>query len=573
MVSDSVRKALENAVTAAGYSVPEKGIPLSHPEIATHGDFATNVAFMLAKDAKKAPFQVAEEIAAKIEPGDMIETAEAVKPGFVNITLTANTLARIVSDCRNGRFDYAPFHFGPHKKLMVEFAHPNTLKLLHIGHLRNLVTGETLVRLLEATGNEVVRANYQGDVGMHIAKTLWHIKTIRDREGGLGRLRNAAVHEKIAQIGKSYVAGNAAFESDEASKAEIVEINRKIYNKSDEDITTLWAETRQWSLDYFDTIYERVGTRFDYLYFESEMADRGVELCKKALETGILIEDDGAIIIPGEKYGVDRRVFVNRLGLPTYEGKEVALGEQEFKNHGQLDRCIHLVTAEQSSFFKAVFVVHELLGLAPKGAQFHLPYGWVDVKGAKMSSRKGNVIEGEWLLDEAKKAILAQYENTADTVAETLAVAAVKYAFLKNALNTKVNFDLEEAITLTGNSGPYLVYSYVRTRSLLGKDAGAIATPTGVTSDYTPTEEERAIQKTLLRFPTAVHEAARTFAPNLVANVLYQLAQEYNLFYQNHPILKAEQPERTFRLYLTAAVSNVLKEGLTVLGIPTVEKM
>lgn len=415
---------------------------------------------------------------------------------------------------------------------------------------------------------------------MHIAKTLWKLKQM-DESGELEVIRSAPLREKITAIGKAYAAGNAAFESDAAAKQQVIEINKSIYGK-DPAIMPLYTETRQWSLDYFEEIYQRVHTTFDSYYFESQMSDRGVELCRKAVDNGILIEDEGAVIIPGEKYGVDRRVFINSLGLPTYEGKEMALAEREFSEHGGIDACIHLVTAEQSSYFKAAFKAQELAGIVPPGGQRHQTYGWVDIKGQKMSSRKGNVVEGEFLLNEAKRQILDTYEKSTEETAETLAVAAVKYAFLKHGLQTKVEFDLGEAVNLNGNSGPYLLYTYVRTLSILRKEESIDTIPgsttepsteSGTASGLQLTPEERNLMRHLGQFADIVYDATRNHAPNLLTTYLYEVAQQYNYFYQKHPILKAEPSVKQFRLLLTSAVSQTVARGLALLGIPTVEEM
>ncbi|MCX7997025.1 MAG: arginine--tRNA ligase [Patescibacteria group bacterium] len=572
MIPDHLTTVFRNALTTL--DAPADGLAFTHTDNPKHGDYATNIAMRLAKPLKSNPVEIAERIATAISPDETIAQVRAVRPGFINIFLTAQAKVNSLQQVAAGKITYLPYHLGKQKKLMIEFAHPNTLKLFHIGHLRNIITGESLVRLFEASHNTVIRANYQGDVGMHIAKTLWELRKM-DEAGELNTFRDAPLHERIALIGKAYAAGNAAFESDEASKQEIIAINKQIYAE-DPAIMPLWTETRQWSLDYFQEIYTRVYSHFDSYYFESQMAKRGVELSMQAVEKGILIKDDGAVIIPGERYGVDRRVFVNSLGLPTYEGKEMGLAEREFSEHGIIDKCIHLVTAEQSSYFAAAFKAQELMGIVPAGGQMHQTYGWVDVKGQKMSSRKGNVVEGEWLLNETKKTILANYAETDPSVAETLAVAAIKYAFLKNALQTKVEFDIGESVSITGNSGPYLLYTYVRARSVLKK-----AEESGVVDELTPdaaaaiapAPEDAALLRAFYRYPEIVEVATRTLSPNLLANFLYNLASDFNLLYQKQPILKAEAEMVAYRLTLTRAVSVLIKDGLRLLGIKTVEKM
>lgn len=575
MVISHLQSVFSTALTALG--APGNLSPqFTHPDRPENGDYATNIAFALTKELKQSPLAIATSLAGQITPDTIIEKVEVAAPGFINIFITEQYMRTQLSVIAEGTFQFYPYHLGEHTRLMIEFAHPNTLKLFHIGHLRNIITGESLVRLFEASHNKVIRANYQGDVGMHIAKTLWRLKQMNE-SGELEPIRTAPLREKITAIGKAYAAGNAAFESNPDSKQQVIEINKAIYAK-DPAIMPLYTETRQWSLDYFEEIYQRVHTTFDSYYFESQMSDRGVELCRQAVEQGILIEDDGAVIIPGEKYGVDRRVFINSLGLPTYEGKEMALAEREFSEHGAIDACIHLVTAEQSSYFKAAFKAQELAGIVPPGGQRHQTYGWVDIKGQKMSSRKGNVVEGEFLLNEAKKQILETYEKSTDATAETLAVAAVKYAFLKHGLQTKVEFDMGEAVNLNGNSGPYLLYTYVRTQSVLRKELSPehLSETDNTTIQGTAVQlnvEERNLMRQLGQFADVVFDATRNHAPNLLTTYLYELAQQYNYFYQKHPILKAEPAVKQFRLLVTKAVFQTLTRGLSLLGIATVEEM
>lgn len=564
MVKDKLIGQLRSALEAVG--IHEEKIDLEHPANEQFGDYSSSIALKTAKTLKKNPMEVAEEIVKNFPKNDLIEKVEVMKPGFVNFWISDSYLNSIAQETAKNNILYPSFHLGNAKKVIVEFAHPNTLKLFHIGHLRNITTGESIVRIFETLGNKVVRANYEGDVGLHIAKCLWRIKQIMSKEGK-DKLEKMSLRDKIAFIGKAYSEGNNAYETDEQLKKEIIEINRMIYEKNPE-IMPLWKETRQWSLDYFDEIYKRVYSKFDRFYFESEMHEEGKKVAMEALKKGILEESEGAIIFNGKKYGIDTRVFINSIGLPTYEGKELALAEKEFSEFGDLDKTIHVVGPEQASFFKVTFKVEELLD--PKkygGKQHHLSYGWVKLKEGKMSSRQGNVIEGEWLLDEAKKKILATFKST-DEIAEKLAVAAVKYSFLKNTVQSTIAFDFNESISLEGNSAPYLMYTYVRAQSVLGKSDGAKSSVMNNIS-----KEEKDLLRMFYRFPEVIEKAAQNFSPHLIATYLFDLCQKFNLFYQKCQILKADEETKNFRLLLTKATAQIIKNGLYLLGIETVEKM
>lgn len=568
MLKEHIIKKIQTALTKIHFQ--QNDIAVDTPTNPQFGDYTTNIAMRLAKELKKNPIQVAEEIIAHIPSDEVIQKVEVIKPGFINIFITSHVLLESMINAAKKNFAFPQHHIGKNKKIMIEFAHPNTHKLFHIGHLRNITTGEAISRLLEAVGNTIIRANYQGDVGLHIAKCLWKIKQIIE-EKSLEQIHNLPLQDRIALLGKAYSEGNTAYETNEDAKKEIIEINKMIYEQNP-IIKPIWEETRNWSLEYFESIYNKVYTKYDRLFFESQMAQRGLEISKEAVQNGILEESEGAIVLNGKKYGIDTRVFVNSLGLPTYEGKELGLAEKEFTEFGEIDKCIHVLGGEQKSFTTVTFKVQELINPERyKDRQYHLVYGWVDLIGQKMSSRKGNIVEGEWLINEAKRQIVETYKSN-DDVAEVLAIAAVKYSFLKNATQTAVNFDLSEAITLQGDSGPYLVYTYVRCKSVLEKEKIQFLT-TKQLEEVAMNEDESTILRTLFKYPEIVHRAAQQYAPNYIANYLFELAQQYNLFYQKHQILKAEADIKSFRLMLTQAVASVLHHGLYLLGIQTVEKM
>lgn len=573
-----------------------------------------------------------------------IDRVDVAPPGFINIFLTEASLVSHLQEVLKSKEAYGIAKsqlsvFGSQlsdkgqpvisqsvsetlktdnrqPKIMVEFAHPNTHKAFHIGHLRNITTGESIVRLLESQGYKVIRANYQGDVGMHIAKALFALLQRITFNSQLTTIRKKGVKAKVEFLGKAYAAGSKAFDEDTKAQENIKDINYLIYAAAQrlsqekgiapsstdymtfvhgretdvEKVYELWKETRQWSLDYFETIYKRVGTHYDRYYFEGECL-AGVDLAHEAVKQGVLKQSDGAIIFDGKPYGLHTRVFVNSLGLPTYEGKELKLASVQFSEHGHLDKLIHVLGPEQVSFTQVTFKVEELLGIQ-KGQQHHLVYGWVKLKKGKMSSRSGNVVLGEWLLDEAKQSIYKILEgseskmNDADLhlpgernshleggekdkeeIAEKAAVAAVKYSFLRVSTQSEISFDLKESISFEGDSGPYLQYTYARCKSVLRK---ADNEPT--THNPQPTTslnlEERTVTRLITYFPDVVSDAARDFAPSTLCTYLFKLAQVFNLFYAKHSIL-----ENTQRLALTAATAQVLKNGLYLLGIEVLEKM
>lgn len=605
-----IQDIITSVLATLGYDgvTPE----VSRPENADHGEYTTNVAMTLAHQKHLRPIDIAKKIQGVLEgvsasiqkeagglttyqigqtiPGfhikpewknvlQAIEKVEIAGPGFLNVHFSEAKLSTLVlelpilEDSAKIRQKSTTSKKG--KTIMVEFAHPNTHKAFHIGHLRNITTGECIVRLLEAVGNKIVRANYQGDVGMHIAKCLYGIQ--KGLSGQPIPKETAAIQEKVAFLGASYVAGSKAYEEDVGAKEEIERINKQMYAK-DAGVYPLYEKTRGWSLEYFDHIYKRVGSTFDRLYFESEVYESGKKLVEDGVKKGIFIKDQGAVIFPGKKFGLHNRVFITGDGNPTYEAKDMGLGKLQFSEYHP-DLVIHCVGSEQSGYFQVI--IEALAQLLPEtiGKEYHLVYGWVNLKEGKMSSRTGQVVLGEWLIDTVKEEIskkvvdnVSKYKDSGITdvndISETLAIAAVKYSFLKVGTTQQIAFDINESINLHGDSGPYLLYTYARCQSVLRKALllRQLADSAGQASSLTP--EERVLTRLLLYFPEIVAEAADLYAPNILCTYLFALGQAFNLFYQKCPIL-----EHPYRLKLTETTARVLKKGLYLLGIQTVERM
>lgn len=596
MVKEKLLQDLKQAVKDLG--LPPTDIVCDISKNPAFGDYNTNMALQLAKlepsKDKQSALEIANQILEKLGKPDYLEKAEVAGGGFINFFITDQALLENLYQVGELVNSDQPLFAGKEskgKKIMVEFAHPNTHKAFHIGHLRNISTGESLVRLLQAVGYQVIRANYEGDVGMHIAKAIYALLHIAPFKDDVEKI--TGVHERVDLLGKAYAAGSQAFEEDDQAQKLIKDFNFLVYASAQrfqqekevkpsstdymkfvegrteevDQVFELWKKTRQWSLDYFETIYQRVSTHFDRYYFESECLS-GVDEAKEALKKGILKESDGAVIFPGEKYGLDTRVFVNKMGLPTYEGKELALAKIQFSEHGHLDKLIHVLGPEQVSFTRVTFKVEELLDIQ-KGQQYHLAYGWVRLKEGKMSSRLGQVILGEWLLDEAKAEIKKQFQDMDEETLEVVAVGAVKFSMLKFATTSEISFSFQDSISLEGDSGPYLQYAYARAKSVLSSARYDYESPQ---LQHQLEEEERYLLKQIEYFEEVVEKSAKDYAPHLLAEYLLLLAKNFNLFYQKHRIINAEE-KTAFRLALTAGVASILRHGLYLLGIKVPERM
>jgi arginyl-tRNA synthetase len=530
--------------------------------------------FALAKKSGKNPVEIGQIITSYFEKNkpEFLESSAALGP-YLNFSLNKKYLAeKVIGEINEAKDKYGTNEILKGKKIMVEFAHPNPFKSFHIGHLRNILLGESIVRLLEAQSANVIRTNYQGDVGMHIAKCLWSFQKIESKD------YPATADLKVALLGKCYAEGAKAFEESEAFQAEIKEINRKIYSQEDKKINELWELGKRWSLEKFHEIYARVYSRFDREYMESEMIKDCLEYIKKAKAAGILEESEGAIVFKGEKYGLETRVFLNSEGLPTYEGKELALAYREFSDFGEVDLCVHNVGVEQKSFFAATIKVEELLDAKKfQDKQYHNAYELVGLTKGKMSSRLGNVVLGNDILNEAnaeiKKIIVEKNNSLSEEKIEIIAVAAVKFAFLKISAFKYLAFDLEESVNFSGNSGPYILYTNARIQSILRKIINYQLSIINV--DFTKLSENTEIEliKKLAVYPEVVATAEKIYDPAELAKYLFDLAKLFNDYYHQIPILKAEDEIKNARLALLSSVAQVIKNGLGLLGIETVEEM
>ena len=524
---------------------------------------------------------ISEMILNGIKFNEAIIGAKAAGP-YLNFFLDQkNLIKNVIGEIAKEKNRYGENKFLRGKKIMVEFAHPNPFKSFHIGHLRNIFLGESIVRLLEAQGAKVIRTNYQGDVGMHIAKCLWSFQKIEPQN------YPAATDEKVALLGKCYAEGAQAFENNPEAQAEIKEINKKIYSGDDQKIKALWELGKKWSLEKFQEIYARVYSRFDREYMESEMIAACLKYIAQAKAKGILEESEGAVVFKGEKYGLETRVFLNSDGLPTYEGKELALAYREFSDFGKLDLCVHNVGVEQKSFFAATFKVEELLDEKKfKNKQYHNAYELVGLQKGKMSSRLGNVVLGNDILNEAnveiKKIISAKDNSLSEDKIEKIAVAAVKFAFLKISAFKYLAFDLAESVNFSGNSGPYLLYTFARIQSIFRKKSPlkrgvASFASRGVLNgigEKLSEEKEIALIKKLAVYPEIVELAGKIYDPAELAKYLFELTKLFNDYYHAVPILQAADEEtKNARLALLNSVAQVIKNGLGLLGIETVEEM
>ena len=580
MIQEVLKKLVNDALEKL--SLENATIIFDHPADLEHGDYTTSIALQIGKQqglpaqAGKNPRELAEQIANEIRSvgNEYIEKVESAGQGFINFYLSQKFFREQLMVILQRGGSYGRLTLNKGRKMMVEYTDPNPFKEFHIGHLMSNSIGESLARLFEASGAEVKRAIYQGDVGMHVAKTVWGMMKSKD----VMPSNTVSYTEKLAYLGKSYAIGATAYENDETAKKDIGEINKKIFDKSDTEINKLYDTGKKWSLDAFEEIYKRLGTKFDFYFLESEAALLGGKIVEEFLGKGVFEKSDGAIVWKGESEGLHTRVFINSQGLPTYEAKELGLSKKKFDTYS-FDRSVVVTANEQNDYFKVVLRVLEKIYPDIAKRTLHLGHGMLRLPTGKMSSRTGDIITAESLIEDAKKIILEKMsgEKTVEfsdaekqVVAEAVAIGAIKYSILRQAIGKDIIFDFDQSLSFEGNSGPYLQYTYARAKSVIRKASGVHIEP----SIERGKEPITAPERLLYRFGEVVERAGREYAPHYVATYLYELASSFNAYYHDYIVVDKEHADTSaFRVAITSAVATVLKNGLVVLGIQAPERM
>ncbi|HRH24242.1 MAG TPA: arginine--tRNA ligase [Candidatus Paceibacterota bacterium] len=559
-MEERIRKAVETALATLG--AEDVTFAVERPADPSHGDFAVNAAMAAAKGLKKNPKALAEELVPLIEGalGDYVQSVTVAGPGFINLTLARSVITDALKDAQHSSWGQGTVNSG--RRVMIEYSNPNPFKEMHIGHLMSNVIGEALSRTIEASGAHVIRDTFGGDVGPHVAKALWALK-----KKGVTDIGSAK------EIGDAYAHGSNAYEESETAKAEIDELNTKIYdvvgkqeeanNLSEEDreLLALWRKGREVSMEEFSRIFKVLGTKFDYVLYDSDTTKGGISAVMDGVEKGIFEKSDGAIVYKGEKKGLHTLVFITSRGTPTYETKDVGLAFLK-EERCATDSVIIITAVEQVGHFKVFLAaLEDIAPLLAKKTQ-HVPHGLLRLPTGKMSSRKGNVITTAELIQSVIE--LAQEKNEDPIVAEQVAIGAVKYMILRQAPGGDIIFDPEKSLSLDGDSGPYLQYSLVRAKSVLSQ---ADLQPSGEDAPETPYLLERLIT----RFPEVVARAEAEHAPHHITQYLTQLAGEWNSFYAAERIRGGEH--EAYKLLVAEAFVTTMTNGLTLLGIPTPEKM
>ncbi|KPL76006.1 hypothetical protein ADN00_11625 [Ornatilinea apprima] len=519
--------------------------------------------------------EIAEQVAAYLGSPQGFEKIETVR-GYLNLYFSTGEYTQRIIDTVLDEREKFGYGESKHERVMVEFSQPNTHKAFHVGHLRNVILGDSVCNILEAAGYDVVRSNYIGDIGLHVIKWLWNYT------------KNHAGEEPDQDVtrwmGNIYAEADRYYE-DPAVEAEVRALFGR-WSRRDPEVTALWQKTRDWSMQGFNQVYDLLGVRFDHFYFESEVEDSGVELVDGLIEKGLARDErpKGAVIIPlDEILGLEETyrvlVILRSDGTSLYATKDIPLAIKKFEQY-HLDRSVYVIDVRQSLYMQQIFKTLELMGYEWASRLHHLAYEIVNLPGnVTMSSRDGTVVLLEDLIKEAtgraleivkeKNAGLSAENQT--KIAQAVALGAIKYSMLSRDNTKIVTFDWNAALDFNGQAAPYIQYAYVRANSILKKVEGDLPGSFAPTYELAPVEVE--LINVISKLPNEIQRSAKEMRPLLISNIAFELAKAFNDFYNQCPVLQAEPEIRDMRLRLVAAARQAIANCLRLLGIQAPDVM
>lgn len=540
--------------------IVDKGVlyNLDRPLHEEFGDWASNVALILGKENNEKPQEVAKRLVAKLSVDqklmDLIEKIEIAGPGFINFYIKPDWYLHLLKKAVESGFGQG--QWGKGKKVLVEYSSPNIAKRFSAGHLRSTIIGDSLARLYHFSGWRVVTDNHLGDWGTQFGMIIAAVEE-----------KNLNVDElSVTQLEELYVDFNKRLETDEALRDKAREAFARLEN-GDAQARKIWQSAKNVSMAEFQQIYDRLGIKIDYAYGEADYEEEMKEIIPLVREK-IGRESEGAVIV--EFVDLPPAMLLKSNGTTTYFTRDLATVKFRQEN-GELksDLYIYEVAVDQTLHFRQVFAAAENMGWAKKTQLVHVAHGLMTLPEGKMSTRKGRTVKLEELLSQAVEQA-AEMGSTDRESKEIIAIGAVKFNELRHSPKSNYVFVWREALNMEGNSGPYLQYAYVRAFNVLKDQEEGLSLP----QTYPFNKEELTLARYISRFPETVKLAAGEFAPNFICSYLHELSSRFNAFYNQHRILQADTPaEKAVRIFLTRATAQVLKSGLDLLGIETVEKM
>lgn len=579
---------IEQKITAFYQSKGNPILPLRWTSIPFNGEWglATSLFELAAQEARQGKkiivparaAELAEEFKNQIGIPEGFSHVEAVK-GYLNFYFSTRVYAeRVVDEVLEKESDYGRA-LRNNQQVMVEFSHPNTHKAFHVGHLRSAILGDVVARLLEFSGFDVIRANYPGDIGLHVIRWLWNYRKYHQ-----GEKPDKDITKWMGQV---YAEAVKRLEERPEYEAEVRELYR-LWDARDPEVVKLWETTREWSLTGFREMYELMGIKFDRYYFNSMMEQPGKKIVQEFIERGIAIDErpEGAVIVKiDELLGLKNETYrvlvaLRSDGTALYATEDFALARQKFTDYPELTRSLYVVDVRQSLHFQQVFKTLEIAGYSWSDKCQHIPYELVNLPGnVTLASREGTVVLLEDLIREATKRarqIVDEKnpelpEEKKNEVALAVAIGAIKYPMLSRDSTKIVTFDWQSAMDINGQAAPYIQYAHVRANSILKKMT--ISLPVASEVGYDLSKEEIDLIDRISKLPQEVMHAAAGYRPLEIANYAYGLADSFNSFYTQCPVLQAEEKVRNFRLRLVAAAKQTIMNSLVLLGITAPQAM
>lgn len=544
---------------------------LSQPEEISQGDYATNVAFVLAKLKGSSPKACAEELVPLLleKLGEIVEVVEVAGPGFINFFLKDDIRTDGVEEIATVGIVRPLLN----QQALVEYTDPNCFKVFHIGHLMANAIGESLARIYDMKGYDVTRVCYPSDIGRNVAMGVWGVMKKESEKPS----EQASLKDKVSFLGMCYAYANSEFEANDEAKKEIIEVNKAIYGGTNQKVMEVYAEGRALSLAYFDGLYERLDTTFDAFIYESEVSDEGLAIVQEYLKRGIFEESEGAIVYKGEQDGLHTRVFINKEGLPTYEAKDLGNYEKKLALLPHASHYVVVTASEQKEYFKVINTVAEKIHPELRGKLTHITHGMMRLPSGKMSSRTGNVIGGEDMLEMIAEKIrekvteMRVVESEKEQLVNDIAVGAIKFSILKIAPGKDIAFDFEKSISFEGDSGPYLQYTHARLSALLDK-----AEIAGIDFEhgYVVSTPEKELEKVLIGYSEVLEKTYQDLGPHHVIQHLLLLTRVFNNLYARMQIINENDIDGSrYYVMLAQATKNVLAHGLNLLGIKAPKRM
>ncbi len=567
--------------------VKTKNIKIEKIQNIKFGDYSSNI-LMILKPEPNIIEKILKDLEDQKFVKENIQKIEYKEPGFLNFFLKKECLLNNLEKIIN--FDEKMFWLKDSKSFLIEHTSPNTNKPLHIGHLRNTVFAMAVIRILKALNCKVKADCLFNDRGIHICKALFGYLKENSLETPINEVLNkwyenqdkwpmpAEGEYKDSFVGKYYILG-VKCEKNEEYKKEIQWLLQE-WEKDNPKVIKLWEILNGWFYDQFYNSFKLLGSYADHYWYESEFFKKAKELAKKGLEKGVFKElEDGAVLTQLESYGLTDDIVQRSDGTAMYFTQDLYLTKMKTEMFPS-DKYVWVVGPEQKLHMKQVFAVCDQLGIGNMDRFIHLSYGAVCNKdGSKMSSRSGDVLSIMDLLNELKQAIVLKKEKEyislnnfkeeeQNTIIQNLSLGAIKYAILKLEKEQDLRFDLNEILDLKGNGSPYIQYTYARCFSILEK----VEEKEGVIDVDKITEEENVLLRDFLYLKEIVEKAGVNFAPNLITNYLFEIARDFNNFYEKNRIIEAEY-NQILKVGLTKSVANVLKWGLGLLGIDVMHKL